>query len=283
MAIEGLRPAPQHSNLHISDDVGAWLGALDRLGLMQDHDRVAQTMIADIDNLRLCGLVGEPYVYYPQAITFQGLIDSLDNGNFPRHAYPPTDMNHRVWGPGEHRERYSYHHLDQLSLEQAYADWAPQVRLAVYNTQATPKVDRLLHFLSLPFDAHSAAPGQRTQLEAIAETKLAYDSGHEGFFMTPLNTQAILTIALSRRLRRAKGEAMPVSRAYFRDATLPRLYTDPLEPSQPRRFTEPPISLVGMVFSGAKGEMVLDWSRGTPKEDVGVGLSIAAVMNPRTI
>jgi hypothetical protein len=38
-----------------------------------------------------------------------------------------------------------------------------------------------------------------------------------------------------------------------------------------------------MVFSGAKGEMVLDWSRGTPKEDVGVGLSIAAVMNPRTI
>ena len=283
MAIEGLRRAPQHSNLHISDEVGAWLGALDRLGLMQDHDRVTQTMIADIDNLRLCGLVGEPYVYYPQAITFQGLIDGLDNGDFPRHAYPATDINHRVWGPGEHGERYSYHHLDQLSLEQAYADWAPQVRLAVYNTQATPKVDRLLHFSSLPFDAHSAAPGQRTQLEAIAETKLAYDSGHEGFVMTPLNTQAILTIALSRRLRRAKGEAMPVSRAYFRDATLPRLYTDPLEPSQPRRFTEPPISLVGMVFSGAKGEMVLDWSRGTPKEDVGVGLSIAAVMNPRTI
>jgi hypothetical protein len=33
MAIEGLRPAPQHSNLHISREVGAWLRALDRLGL----------------------------------------------------------------------------------------------------------------------------------------------------------------------------------------------------------------------------------------------------------
>ena len=59
MAIEGLRPASQHSNLHIGDEVGAWLGVMDRLGLMQDHDRVAETMIADIDNLRLCGLVGK--------------------------------------------------------------------------------------------------------------------------------------------------------------------------------------------------------------------------------
>ena len=283
MAIEGLRSAPQHSNLHISDEVAAWLGTLDRLGLMQDHDRVAETMIGDIDHLRLCGLVGEPYVYYPQAITFQGLVDALDNGNFPRHAYPPTDINHRVWAPGEHGERYSYRQLDQLALRQPYAERAPQVRLAVYNMQATPKVDRLLHFLGLPFDAHSAAPGQKTQLEAIAETKLAYDSEHEGFVMTPLNTQAMLMIALNRRLLRTKGEAMPVSRAYFRDATLPRLYTDPLEPSRGRRFNVPPISLVGMVFSGDKGEMVLDWSRGTPKEDVGVGLSIAAVMKPRTI
>lgn len=283
MAIDGLRPVPQHSDLHISDEVGAWLGVLDRLGLMQDHDRVAETMIADIDNLRSCGLVGEPYVYYPQAITFQGLVDALDNGKFPRHAYPASDVNHKVWGPGEHKERYSYSQLDQLALKQAYAEWAPQVRLAVYNTQATPKVDRLLHFLGLPFDADSAAPGQRTQLEAIAETKLAYDSEHLGFVMAPLNTQAILMIALNRRLRRVKGEVMPVSRAYFRDATLPRLLTDPLWPSKPQRFNEPPISLVGMVFSGAKGEMVLDWSRGTAKEDVGVGLSIAVVTKPRSI
>ena len=283
MAIEGLRPTPQHSNLHISDEVGAWLGVLDRLGLMQDHDRVAETMIADIDNLRSCGLVGEPYIYYPQAITFQGLVDALDNGNFPRHAYPPTDINHRVWEPGVPSERYSYNQLDQLALKELYSDWAPQVRLAVYNTHATPKVDKLLHFLGLPFDEHSGTPGQRTQLEAIDETRAAYHSEHEGFVMTPLNTEAILAIALSRRLRRVKGEAMPVSRAYFRDATLPRLYTDPLQPSQSRRFREPPISLVGMVFSGSKGEMVLDWSRGTPKDDVGVGLAVAAVMNPRTI
>ncbi len=275
MVIDGLRPASQHNNLHIGDDVAAWLGVLDRLGLMQDHDRVAETMIAEIDHLRSCELVGEPYVYYPQAITFQGLVDALDNGEFPRHAYPATEINHRVWGPGEHRERYCYHQLDQLSLRQAYAEWAPQVRLAVYNPQATPKVDRLLHFLGFPFDQHSAALGQKTQLEAITEAKQAYDSEHEGFVMAPLNTQAILMIALNRRLRRVKGEAMPVSRAYFRDATLPRLLTDPLWPSPPRRFSEPPISLVGMVFSGAKGEMVLDWSRGTPKEDVGVGLSIA--------
>jgi hypothetical protein len=163
MAIEGLRPTPQHSNLHISDEVGAWLGVLDRLGLMQDHDRVAETMIADIDNLRSCGLVGEPYIYYPQAITFQGLVDALDNGNFPRHAYPPTDINHRVWEPGVPSERYSYNQLDQLALKELYSDWAPQVRLAVYNTHATPKVDKLLHFLGLPFDEHSGAPGQSTR------------------------------------------------------------------------------------------------------------------------
>ena len=225
----------------------------------------------------------EPYVYYLQAITFEGLVDALDNGDFPRQGYPPTDINHRVWGPGEHRERYNYHRLDQLALRQACAYRAPQIRLAVYNTQATPKVDKRLHFLGLPFDAHSAAPGQRTQLETIAETKPAYDSDHEGFVMTPLNTRAILTIALSRRLHRVKREAMPVSRAYFRDATLPRLYTSSLGPSQPRTFREPPFSLVGMVLSGAKDEMVRGWSRGTLKEDVGIGLSVAAVMNPRTI
>jgi hypothetical protein len=33
MAIEVLRPDPQHNDLHISDEFGAWLGALDRLGL----------------------------------------------------------------------------------------------------------------------------------------------------------------------------------------------------------------------------------------------------------
>jgi hypothetical protein len=278
MPIEGLRSAPQHNNLHISDEVGAWLGVLDRLGLMQDHDRVAETIIAEIDGLSSCGLAGEPYIYYPQAITFQGLVDALDNAQFPRHVYPPTDINHRVWGPGEHKERYSYHHLDQLALRQAHSEWAPQVRLAVYNAQATPKVDKLLHFLGLPFDEHSGAPGQRTQVEAIEETKQAYETAHKGFVMAPLDTQAVLMIALSRRLHRAKVEAMPVSRAYFRDATLPRLFVDPLGPSQHRRFNEPPISLVGMVFSGAKGEMVLDWSRGTPKEDVGVGLSVAAVV-----
>lgn len=283
MAIEGLRTTPQHSDLHISDEVASLLRVLDRLGLMQEHDRVAKTMIAAIDNLSLCGMVGEPYVYYPQAITFQGLIDALDNGTFPRHTYPSTDINHRVWGSGEHTEGYRYRELDRLALGQPFADWAPQVRLAVYNTHSTPKVDKLLHFLGLPFDTHNAERGQETQLDAIDEAKRAYDSEHEGFVMRPLTTQAILTIALSRRLRQVKDEPMPVSRAYFRDATLPRLYMDPLETSQPRRFNHPPISLVGMVFSGAKGEMVLDWSRGTPKEDVGVGLSIASVMKPRTM
>jgi hypothetical protein len=280
MAIQGLRTTPQHTNLHISDEVASSLAVLDRLGLMQDHDRVAETMIADIDNLRLCGMVGEPYVYYPQAITFHGLINALNNGPFPRHTYPSTSINHRVWGSGEHTDGYSYQQLDKLALRQPCADWAPQVRLAVYNTHSSPKVDKLLHFLALPFDTHNAGRGQHTQLDAIDEAKRAYDSEHEGFVMTPLTTQAILTIALSRRLRRLKDEAMPVSRAYFRDATLPRLYMDPLETSQPRRFSDPPISLIGMVFSGAKGEMVLDWSRGTPKEDVGVGLSIAAAMTP---
>ncbi len=65
MAIEGLRPAPQHSNLHISDEVGAWLGVLDRLGLMQDHDRVAETMTTDIDNVRGCLVVCGTWVAAP--------------------------------------------------------------------------------------------------------------------------------------------------------------------------------------------------------------------------
>jgi hypothetical protein len=147
---------------------------------------------------------------------------------------------------------------------------------------STPKVDKLLHFLGLPYDRHNAQRGQETQLDAIAAAKRAYEPEHEGFVMTPLSTQAILMIALSRRLRHVKDEAMPVSRAYFRDATLPRLFMDPLETARPRRFNDPPIWLIGMVFSGAKGEMVLDWSHGTAKEDVGVGLSIAAVMKPPT-
>jgi len=282
MSIEGLRASPRHSDLHVSDEVGSWLMALERLGLVQDRDRAAETLAADIDRLSNCGVAGEPYVYYPQAITFQGLIDALNDGEFPRHTYPPTNIDHRVWGSREHTGAYSYQQLDKLALEDKYADFAPQVRLAVYNAHSTPKVDKLLHFLGLPFDAHNAERGEKTQLDAIYEAKQAYDSEHDGFVMTPLTTKAVLTIALGRRLRRVKDDEMPVSRGYFRDATLPRIYTDPLGTSDPPTFNNPPISLVGMVFSGGKGEMVLDWSRGTPKEDVGVGLSIAAVMGPRS-
>ena len=100
-----------------------------------------------------------------------------------------------------------------------------------------------------------------------------YESKHEGFNMAPLSTQAMLMITLARRAR-GEGEAMPAARGYFRDATLPRKFMNPSEPAYPRKFDDAPLWLIGMMFSAAKGEIVLDWSHGTAKEDVGVGLSV---------
>ncbi|HMK95948.1 MAG TPA: hypothetical protein VK425_00285 [Acidimicrobiales bacterium] len=274
MAIEGLRAAPDHVAVNVSKEVGAWTEALGILGLVQD--RVSETINADIEHLSSCGVAGEPYVYYPQAISFHGLINALDHGKFARHTYPPTSRNHKVWALGEHAAGsggYTEHELDRIARHQPYADCLPHVRLAVYEANGTAKLDRLLHFLGLPFDRHNAEPGQTTQLDAINQAIRDFESRHEGFTMTPLNTQAMLMIALARRAR-GEGEAMPASRGYFRDATLPRKFMNPVETVHPHKFDDPPLWLIGMMFSAAKGEIVLDWSRGTAKEDVGVGLSV---------
>ena len=169
MAIEGLRPAPDHHHLaiNVSKEVGGWTEALGILGLVQD--RVTESINADIELLSSCGMAGEPFVYCPQAISFHDLITALDHGKFPKHAYPPTSRNHKVWSLGEHAagsEGYTEHELDRIARNQPYAGGVPHVRLAVYNANSTAKLDKLLHFLDLPFDQHSAEPGQTTQLES---------------------------------------------------------------------------------------------------------------------
>lgn len=257
MAIEGLKTAPQPSEVNLSDQVGASVEALNILGLVEDRDQVTESVTAEFKSLSHSGRTGELFIQLPRhVITLANLIQASDNAiYFKGRQYPKTYVYRELWTPGFDKDGYKTEELDNLTIG-GNGDFAPHARLAVHNL--ANEQEPLLHFLDKSFDSNYAKRKKQTQLEAIEEAVKAYeDEGHEDFTMTPLNAKAVAFIALIRRI---KGETMPMAWGFMRDATLPRKTVDGL-------------SLVGDVYS-VGGMFYLDRSNGFAGSDVGVGLSV---------
>lgn len=176
--------------------------------------------------------------------------------------YPETYVYDRLWTPGNDPDGYKADDLDNLKLNWRDADWKPHARLAVHNPAS--EQEPLLYFLGQPFDELYAEAGQQTQLDAIAEATKAYNAEHADFEMTPLNAKGIAMIALVHRI---KGESMPLTWGFMRDATLPRRTVG--------------ISLVGDVGSGGD-RLRLGGSDGRARSRSGVGVSVGPeVLEPQ--
>lgn len=263
MAIEGLRTAPQPSEVNLSDHIGATVEALNVLGLVQERDQVTESVAAEFGALVESGRTGEAFIQLPRSvITLEDLVSASDSTTYAGDKkYPESYVYRELWTPGLGTEGYKADDLDNLTLG-GNGDFAPHARLAVHNPAS--EQEPLLHFLDMPFDKKYADEGQQTQLEALDEAVKAYEAeaGHENFEMTPLNAKAVAFIALVNRI---KGEAMPIGWGFMRDATLPRetVHGD---------------SFVGIVYS-VGDRFNLDGSDGDAYSRIGVGLSVG----PKTL
>lgn len=220
MAIEGLRTIPQPSEVSVSDQVGASVEALNLLGLVEDRDQVTESVTAEFSALsRQSGRTGEAFVQLPRSvITLGDLVKASDSATYSGdRQYPETHVYRELWTPGFDEDGYKAEELDNLTVS-SNGNFAPHARLAVHNLAS--EQEPLLHFLDKPYDKKYAEKGQQTQLEAVEEAVKEYEAeGHETFEMTPLNAKAVAFIALTRRI---KGETMPMTWGFMRDATLPR-------------------------------------------------------------
>ena len=261
MAIEGLKtiPIPQPNKVNLSDQVGASVEALNILGLVEDRDFVTESVTAEFGRLNQSGRTGEPFVQLPRSvISLADLVQASDNATYSDdRQYPETVVYSELWTPGFDKDGYTAEEVDNLTLG-GNGDFAPHARVAVHNPAS--EQEPLLHFIGKPYDKKYAEKGQQTQLEAVEEAIKAYEAeGHEDFAMTPLNAKAVAFIALTRRI---KGETMPISWGFMRDATLTRKEVGDY-------------SLVGNVdFDGNKFN--LHGSRGDAFSDNGVGLSVGS-------
>lgn len=259
MTIEGLRTVPRHEDVNLSDQVGASVEALVMLDLVEDQDRVTETLTADYTNLvNNSGRTGELFVQLPRGIiTLADLIEVSDSATYSKdkRRYPKASVYNRLWTPGFSQEGYQADELDNLTLG-SNGDFIPHARLAIHNP--VNQQEPLLHFLDQPFDKIHAKRGQQTQIEAIDKAIEVYQTEeHEDFAMTPLNAKAVAFIALTRRI---KGETMPMTWGYMRDATLPRKEVEGG-------------SVVGLVYSNGD-RFGLYRSNGGADSGSGVGLSV---------
>ena len=258
MTIEGLNTVRQPVDLDLSDHVGASVEALRMLGLVEDQDRVAETLAVDYAKLvRNSGRTGELFIQLPKGmITLADLIQISDSVPPPKDKrYPKTSFYNELWTPGFSQGGYQADELDNLALG-SNDDFTSHARLAIHDPVG--ELEPLLHFLDQPFDKIHAKRGKQTQLEAVHEAIDVYQTEeHEDFTMAPLNVKAVAFIALSRRI---KGEAMPMAGSYMRDATLPRKIVEGK-------------SLVGYV-SSLNDKIYLHKSFGRADSRFGVGLSV---------
>ncbi len=258
MAIEGLRTTPQPREVsNVSDQVGASVEALEILGLVEDHDQVTESVTAEFTSLQSSGRTGETFIQLPRSVISLGdLVKASDSATYSGdRQYPETYVYNELWTPGFDRNGYKAEELDNLTLG-GNGNFAPHARLAVHNPAS--EQEPLLHFLSKPFDEKYAQKGEQTQLEAVEEAVREYEAeAHEGLAMTPLNAKAVAFIALTRRI---KGEDMPITWGYMRDATL-------------SRKTVVGGSIVGFVLSSGD-EFSLSGSSGDAYSNLGVGLSV---------
>ena len=257
MAIEGLK-APEVRN--VTDEVDVAVEALDMLGLVEDRDRVTESIKADFDALSVLSVGGgERYVQLPRnVITLPEMINALDSGSYSEgREYPKTYVWEDLWTPGASTAGYKDDDLGNLSADRKDADWPAHVRMVILNEEDSPE-EPLLHFLNQPFDEKYAEKGQKTQLESFDEARQDFlEAQDPGFDMTPLNVSAVAMIALMRRI---KGEDMPMEWGFMRDVTLPRVSLGG-------------VSFVGRVDSRG-GQLRFGRSDGSAHPHAGGGLSV---------
>lgn len=260
MAIEGLRTAPQPvTEVNFNDHVGATVEALNVLGIIEDRDRVTDTVTKDFESLGASGRTGEAFIQIPRSlVTLEQLIDASDSATYSNsRTYPKSDVWKKLWIPGNDPNGYSADELDRLTLDGS-GNFDIHARLAIFGEEATK--EPLLHFLNMPYDdyARDKWGGDQTQLEFIDKAIADYEAeAHEGFEMTPLNAKAVAMIALVRRI---KGQTMPMAWGYMRVAALTRKTVDG-------------VSCVGYVYS-RRDHLRLRGSRGASSSSIGVGLSV---------
>lgn len=265
MAIEGLKAGQQPGEFNLSDHIGASVEALSMLGLVGDPDLVTESVANDYKKLIESGVAGEPYIQLPRSmITLTGLVKVLDSTTYPDgRSYGKSEVYKNLWTPGHGTEGYEADELDNLVLANLARgnqdDFRPHGRLAVHNTKTKSKKEPLLHFLGMPFDSKHARKGEQTQLEALDVMIKEYEAQNVtgDFEIAPLNAKAVAFMALVRRI---KGEPMPLSWGFMRDATLPRK-------------TVGGSSCVGDVDSDG-GQLKMNSSYGYALSDFGVGVSM---------
>jgi len=255
VAIEGLRDVPGASVVSVGSDVEVAVEALGLVGLINDRDIVTASVTEGFNQLKDSARTGEAYVQLPRhVVTLGQLITSLDNGNFAKE-YPKTYVWDALWTPGKNKDGYKVEELGNLEPGHSETTWQPHARLAVHNP-SNPR-ESLLHFLDMPFDGKYATDGQLTQLDAVVDARQAYEAEHPQFNLRALNAAAVVMLALQRRI---KGEPMPITWGFMRDATL-------------TRKTVGGDSCVGRVYSRG-AELGLIGSDGGAVPGEGVGLSV---------
>ena len=261
MAIEGLREVSLASEVKLSlsrqtDQETAFAEALSVFGLVEDRQRVIDSVGAEIESYEGCGRTGGFYVYLSRKIiTLARSVEIFNKATFPdeeRHFESTVDP--KLWTPGEDEYGYKEEELDKLRLDSdSEDDVSPHVRLAVHDK------GQLAHFTDQPFNIESSIAGQQTpQLSSINEAIIAYEAeGHEDFYMTALNAKALVFIALIHRI---KGEAKSIPWVKIRDATL-------------AARTHDRIQAVGAVdYAGDRFRLIRD--NCSDDENSGVGISL---------
>jgi hypothetical protein len=256
MAIQGLQKSEAVPVLN-NDDVGAAVEALSLITNFDDRAQVEESVRRDFAGVRESGVKGEAYIQVPGSVANLGrVVQALDEGNFSKD-YPSTYVWHELWTPSTGPEGYAQEELDEI--DGLPTGWQAHGRIAVHGTESQD--EPLLHFLGLPYDDYAKQTwdpkAEATQLEKVAKAKQAFEAEHPDFNMVVLDANAVGFIGLMRRI---KGEPMPMSWGFMRDASLPRK-------------TVGGDSVVGCVDS-LGGQLGFSNSLGYGNGYVGVGLSV---------
>lgn len=259
MAISGVRSSETVPVVN-SDNVGAAVEALSLVAAFDDREAVTAQVRDEFTALAGSDTQGESYIHVPGSVANLGrVVQALDEGSFSKE-YPATYVYGQLWTPGVGQEGYTADELGTLGSDTV--EDQVHARVAVHGTESQD--EPLLHFLGLPYDDYARTTwnpkAEATQLEKVAEAKQAFEAEHPDFNMAPLNANDVAFIALMRRI---KGEDMPMSWGFMRDASLSRKSVGGY-------------SVVGSVFSD-EGQLRFGDSDGNAVDHVGVGLSVGKI------
>jgi hypothetical protein len=279
MAIEGLRDTQYDGPTSTSPQVNIFVKELDLLHQTIDHDKVIRTLEKDLEWIESLGVDGEPYIaFQPATLAFSGLAAALDSHQFPRH-YPPTERNHVVWSYGEHGHEAGYkdYELGRLALGEHDPTWLPHLRLAVYNHKDT--TDKLLHFVDMPYNRNHAEHGETTQLDAFERFKREKEAEYPDIEVTPLGAGSLVSMDIAHRLwnpdtmPHSIAHGIPIKRGFMRDPNVHRRLINPVRSDSGKIQTSEPVWLGPMVDFRGNGALLLEFTLGHKKPDVGLGVS----------